>query len=86
MSFTKWISDKLDSLIKNANIKEHQNAKEKILLSLLEKRDNEAKELFQKEFLRYQEVLKKTEKNQFIINDKLSELNTWFQYACITRK
>jgi 5'-deoxynucleotidase YfbR-like HD superfamily hydrolase len=86
MSFTKWISDKLDSLIQNANIKEHQKAKEKILMSLLEKRDNEAKELFQKEFLRYQEALKKTEKNQFIINDKLSELNTWFQYACITRK
>jgi hypothetical protein len=86
MSFTKWISDKLDNLIQNANIKEHQKAKEKILMSLLEKRDNEAKELFQKEFLRYQEALKKTEKNQFIINDKLSELNTWFQYACITRK
>jgi hypothetical protein len=86
MLFTKWISDKLDSLIHNANIKEHEKAKEKILLCLLERRDNEAKELFQKEFLRYQEVLKKTERNQFIIKDKLSELHTWFQYAFITRK
>jgi hypothetical protein len=86
MSFSKWISDKLDSLIYSANIKEHEKAKEKILITLLERRDNEAKELFQKEFLRYQEVLKKTERNQFIIEDKLSELQTWFQYSAICRK
>lgn len=86
MSISKWLSNKLDSLIDNATVKTHQNAKEQILICLLERKDDEAKALFHKEFLRYQDILRKTERNKYIMNEKLSEFQMWFQYSAICRK
>ena len=86
MSFSKWMSDKLDRLINNATIKTHENAKKQIVICLLERKDTEAKVLFHKEFARYQDILKGTERNQHIIFEKLSEFNKWFQYNAICRK
>ncbi len=71
MSISKWLSNKLDSLNDYATVKTHQNAKEQIVIYLLERKDYEVKALFHKELLRYQDILRKTERNQYIINEKL---------------
>jgi hypothetical protein len=86
MSIGRWISKRLDLLIQKSTTSSHENAKQDIIQCLFsgEKGLNEAKRLFQKEFERYHDILKYTEKSEFAIQEKLTEFYQWFQMTLIS--